>query len=255
MLDKEDLKLLSDLLDEKFAANNAVLHNEFRVEIKEATDSLRNELRAEIRESADSLRNELRAEIRESADSLRNELRAEIKESADSIRNELRAEIRESADSLRNELRTEIRETANQLRTEIKDATDSLRDELRSEIQDSKDELHTVIALNVAQLRGEIAKGDAMLKEQMELGFANMDARLAHIEYDVSQLKDDVRDIRRIIDKEIRPQLELLSEILAPEVKRFKAAADETVAIKKDIRVLNLTVAKHSELLTEAAAT
>ncbi|MBQ7796895.1 MAG: hypothetical protein IJ374_10105, partial [Lachnospiraceae bacterium] len=109
--------------------------------------------------------------------------------------------------------------------------------------------------LGITQLRGEMIKNTSLLKEQMEMDHARLDSRLAHVESDISQLKNDVRDINLTIEKEIRPQLELMCEMIIPEVRRFSRAADEIHAIKSDINVLNLTVAKHSELLNQRCAT
>lgn len=180
MLNKEDLRQLSDLLDEKFEANNAVL----RAEMAEGNARLREELRAEMAEGNAKLREELRAEMNQTADKLREEMN-----------------------------------------------------------------------LGIAQLRGDMVKENTLLKEQMASGFAQLNSRLAHVETDVAQLKTDVHNINMTIDYEIRPNIKLLLETFIPEARRFSKAADEIYAMKADIDVLNLTVAKHSKNFAQSAAT
>lgn len=191
MLSKEDLRLISDLLDEKFDVNNA----------------------------------------------------------------KLRKEMAQGNAKLRDELRSEMGQLASDLRTEMAQSNAKLRDELHTEIVQANSELREGIALSIAKLRGDMVKGDTMLREQMELSHAQIESRLAHMETDIALLKTDMHNINLTIEKQISPQIDLLVETFLPEARRFSKAAEEIHAINKDINLLNLTVAKHSRILDEIAAT
>ena len=92
MLTPEDLKQLSNLLDEKFEKNNAIL----RMEIVQSAESVKTELRAEIAQTAESIKAELRAEIAQTAESLRNEIvqsNTELREATSMSISQLREDL------------------------------------------------------------------------------------------------------------------------------------------------------------------
>ena len=152
---------------------------------------------------------------------------------------------------LRQELREEMAQNMAQLREEMAQSAAQLREEMAQNTAQLREET----ALGISQLRGEMNKNNTLLKKQMEFGFAQVNARLAHVESEVAQLKTDVHNINLTIDKEIRPKLDFLIETFIPEARRFSKAADENHAMKADIEVLNLTVSKHSKILSLSAAT
>ena len=62
-------------------------------------------------------------------------------------------------------------------------------------------------------------------------------------------IKENINDIRLIIENELRPNIKLLAENYLPSAKRYEQASNEMAAIKSDVDILKKVVSEHSEKL------
>lgn len=59
-------------------------------------------------------------------------------------------------------------------------------------------------------------------------------------------LKRDIRDMKRGIENELNPKINLILENYVPASRRYEDASDKIEAMQADIDLLKLVVAEHS---------
>ena len=62
-------------------------------------------------------------------------------------------------------------------------------------------------------------------------------------------IKDDTRDIKLVIENDIKPQIQLLAENYVPAAKRFEKASAQIESMQADIEIMKKVIAEHSEKL------
>lgn len=74
-------------------------------------------------------------------------------------------------------------------------------------------------------------------------------SELQPIKDDVKTIKNDLNDIRLIVENEVQPQIQLLAENYVPAAKRYERTIPEIEELKRDIDILKKVVTEHSDKL------
>ncbi len=87
------------------------------------------------------------------------------------------------------------------------------------------------------------------LNHKINLTEATLNLSIAKLDTRVARLEDGLHNVRQTLELKIEPQIQLIAENYLPAVKRMEYATSKINEMQASIDVLNLTVAKHSELL------
>ena len=206
MLTKQDIAVLSDLLDQglhPIKEDLQMLHKEFI-----GLNNKFNGLRQDMNEKIDGLREEMHAEI--------SRLDNKIDTKIDGLREEMHAEI----SGLREEMKTEIGRLDNKIDIKI----DGLREEMHAEISrlDNKiDGLREEMHAEISRLDNKIDS----LREEMHRGFA---------------------EIHTILNTDISPRLKTIEDCYLKTFERYSEGAERQKKMEEDISVMKDVIQEHS---------
>ena len=210
MLTKQDIAVLSDLLDRglhPIKEDLQMLHKEFI-----GLNNKFNGLRQDMNEKIDGLREEMHAEI--------SRLDNKIDTKIDGLREEMHTEI----SGLREEMKTEIGRLDNKIDIKI----DGLREEMHTKIDGLREEMHTKVDGLREEMHAEIQRLDNKidgLRDEMHGGFA---------------------EIHTILNTDISPRLKTIEDCYLKTFERYSEGAERQKKMEEDISVMKDVIQEHS---------
>ena len=139
--------------------------------------------------------------------------------------------IEEQQKQFREEICSEMQKAMLELRREFHNETQSLRTELQGEIQSLRTELQGEIQSLRTELQGEIQNLRIELQEQ------------------INGLKTDVRDIKLLLENDIKPRLSNIESCYVDTYKRYSLGVIEMESIRSDVDLLKKVAKEHSNKL------